>query len=261
MTARDRDLTSQLEEVPERGFTIARNVVGQSDVTELKHALERAIAEDLEAWRGREYVNANMVLNLMTRGAPFVRLLENSVLHEFLSALLGDTCILYAYTSSSMPPDGTNYSRRIHVDCPRFIPGYITNIGVTLALDDFTDENGAMALLPGSHKLETLPSEAEFDARSVRAYPRAGDAIIFNARTWHRGGLNRTGRYRHAVTMNVCRSYMRQQFDFPRLIAPDALEMLGGLGRRFLGFNVRMPVSLEEYYRPLDDRLYKPGQG
>lgn len=261
MTVRQPDLAAQLEEIAENGFTIARNVVGQGETSELKKALRRAIDEDLDAWRGQEYVNANMVLNLMGRGTPFIRLLENDVLHAFLSPILGDTCILYAYTSSSMPPGGTNYSRRIHVDCPRIIPGYVTNVGITLALDDFTDENGAMALLPGSHKVETAPTESEFDSGAVSAYPRAGDAIVFNARTWHRGGVNRTATYRHAVTINVCRSYMRQQFDFPRLVKPDIVEMLGERGRRFLGFNVRMPVSLEEYYLPSEQRLYKPGQG
>jgi ectoine hydroxylase-related dioxygenase (phytanoyl-CoA dioxygenase family) len=254
-------LSDHLTEIATRGYAIVPNIVSNTEVLELTRALEQAIAEDLETWAGRDYVNANMVMNLMTRGTPFVRLLENDALHSILSPLLGDSCIIYAYTSSSMPPGGTNYSRRVHVDCPRLIPGYITNVGVTLALDDFTDENGAMALLPGSFTLEHAPGDEEFDANSVRAYPRAGDAIVFNARTWHRGGINRTQKSRHAVTMNVCRSFMRQQFDYPRLVAPEIVESMGARGRRFLGFNVRMPASLEEYYLPPEDRLYKADQG
>ncbi len=250
-----------LAEIASRGFTIARGIITQAEIAALKAALKEAIAHDLETWRGREYVNAHMVMNLMTRGMPFVRLLENEGIHAYLDPLLGETCILYAYTSSSMPPGGSNYSRRIHVDCPRVIPGYITNVGVTLALDDFTDENGAMALLPRSFTRSDPPDEAEFEQRAQRAYPRAGDAIVFNARTWHRGGLNRTDSYRHAVTMNVCRSYMRQQFDYPRLLAPETVAALGERGRRFLGFNVRMPASLDEYYCAPEKRLYKPDQG
>ncbi|HLI95041.1 MAG TPA: phytanoyl-CoA dioxygenase family protein [Candidatus Baltobacteraceae bacterium] len=251
----------RLDEIRKRGFTIAPGIVSADEVGDLKQSLEKAIAEDLNAWHGREYTDAHMVLNLMTRGMPFVRLLENDLLHAYLGPLLGDTCILYAYTSSSMPAGGTNYSRRVHVDCPRVIPNYITNVGVTIALDNFTNENGAMELLPGSFTREQPPSEDEFDEHSERAYPLAGDAIIFNARTWHRGGVNRTSAYRHAVTMNVCRSYMRQQFDYPRLVAPDVIGELGPLGRRFLGFNVRMPASLDEYYVPAEQRLYQPNQG
>ena len=63
------------------------------------------------------------------------------------------------------------------------------------------------------------------------------------------------------LTLNVCRSYMRQRFDYPRLVPPEAIAALGPVGRRFLGFDVRMPVSLEEYYVPPEHRLYKAGQG
>jgi ectoine hydroxylase-related dioxygenase (phytanoyl-CoA dioxygenase family) len=183
------------------------------------------------------------------------------VLHAYLGALLSDTCIVYAYTSSSMPPGGTNYSRRLHVDCPRVIPGYVTNVGVTLALDDFTDENGATELLPRSQERLGPPSEAEFERNAVRLKPLAGQAIMFHARTWHRGGVNRSVAPRHAVTINACRSFMRQRFDYPRLVPEALVNELGPVGRRFLGFNVRVPTSLEEYYVPEDRRLYKSGQG
>ena len=202
-----------------------------------------------------------MVMNLMTRGDAFVRLLENPVLHAYLTPILGDTCIVYAYTSSSMPPSGTNYSNRIHVDSPRLIPGYVTNVGITLALDDFTDDNGATFQMPASFTRPEQPTRDEFEASAVRVYPRAGDAIVFNARTWHRGGNNYTNAWRHAVTMNVCRSFMRQQFDFPRLVDEHVLSQLGDVGRRFLGMNVRMPASLDEYYLPVEERPYKPNQG
>ncbi len=261
MIAAPKALPAQIDEIERNGFTIARNVVERAQIERLKAALERAIAEDLDGWRGREYTGAHMVMNLMLRGEPFMHLLDNEVIHAFLTPLLTSTCILYAYTSSSMPPDGTNYSRRIHVDSPRVIPGYITNVGITLALTDFTDDNGAMELLPASFRMETTPTQAEFESAAQRAYPRAGDAIVFNARTWHRGGVNRTATYRHAVTMNVCRSYMRQQFDYPRMIGAETAAVLSERVRRFLGFDVRMPTSLDQYYVAPESRLYKANQG
>jgi ectoine hydroxylase-related dioxygenase (phytanoyl-CoA dioxygenase family) len=251
-----------LREVAARGFTVVPGVVEPAEAARLRADLERAIDEDIVHWSGNpHYRDAHMVMNLMTRGDAFLRLLENPVIQAYATALLGPTCILYAYTSSSMPPGGTNYSRRIHVDAQRWIPGYPTNVGFTLALDDFAPENGAMSLLPGSHLTPEPPDEAEFDARAEVVLPRAGEAIVFNARTFHRGGVNRTGRARHAVTMNVCRAFMRQQFDYPRLVSPELLDRLGSVGRRFLGFDVRMPSSLEEYYVPEEHRLYKAGQG
>ena len=85
--------------------------------------------------------------------------------------------------------------------------------------------------------------------------------MIFNARTWHSGGMNHTNVPRHALTVNYCRSFMRQHFDFPRMIPSDQAATLSPTLRRVLGFDVRMPTSLDEYYVDESDRLYKANQG
>jgi len=251
---------AKIQEIQERGFAVVPRVLNDSDVPVLRDLLEKCIQDDLQHF-GEKHPDAWMVQNLMVRGMPFARILENELLHTYLAALLTDTCIVYAYTSSSMPPGGANYSHRIHVDCPRLIPGYPTNVGIMLPLDDFTAENGATYFLPGSQSRVDTPGKDEFMAKAVRVFPKAGDAVIFNARTFHMGAPNTTTRARHALTMNVCRSFMRQRFDYPRLVPPDVVNALGPVGRRFLGFNVRMPASLEEYYVPEEKRLYKANQG
>jgi len=251
---------ARVREIQERGFAIIPGLLNSQEVPTLRSLLEKCIQDDLKHY-GKDHVDAWMVQNLMVRGAPFVRVMENENLHVYLSALLTDTCIVYAYTSSSMPPGGSNYSHRIHVDCPRLIPGYITNVGVMMALDDYTDENGATYYLPGSHTRLEAPTKEEFQAGAQRVYPKAGDAVFFNARTFHMGAANTTDKPRHAITMNVCRSYMRQRFDYPRLVPRHIVDGLSDVGRRFLGFNVRMPASLEEYYVPEPERLYKANQG
>lgn len=252
---------SKIAEIRTKGFAIVEQIISPQEVAILRDRLQACIDEDLEKWKDQPYQDAWMVHNLMVRGMPFAHLMENELLQAYLSELLGDTCIIYAYTSSSMPPKGTNYSRRIHVDCPRIIEGYITNVGVMIILDDFTPQNGASYFLPNSSLRAEPPTEEEFFAAAEQVYPKAGDAVFFNARIWHRGGVNETEAPRHAVTMNVCRSYMRQRFDYPRLVGPEIVEQLGEVGKRFLGFNVRVPTSLDEYYLPEDQRLYKANQG
>ena len=252
---------AKLNDFYETGWTIIEDVLAPQEVSVAVRELERCIDEDLRKWAGKTYQDANMVYALMNRADCFARLLENERLHAYIDAVLGETSILYAYTSSSMPPNGTNYSNRVHVDAPRFIPGYVTNAGMVIALTDWTPENGAMSALPGSPHRPDPPTLEEYDANCVRILPKAGQAIFFNARCWHRGERNTTDKPRHAVTMNCCRSYMRTQFDWPRMVRPDVVDKLGEVGRRFLGFNVRMPQSLEEFYVPEEQRLYKANQG
>ena len=140
----------KLEEIRTRGFALIPGVVSAADAAEMRALLQTYVDEDLKKWEGRDYPDRWMVHNPMFRGLPFARLLENEKMHAYLSPLLGDTCILYACTSSSLPPRGTNVSNRIHVDCPRVIPNYITNVGVMFALDRFTEDNGATYFLPHS---------------------------------------------------------------------------------------------------------------
>jgi ectoine hydroxylase-related dioxygenase (phytanoyl-CoA dioxygenase family) len=251
-----------LDELATRGFAIVPGVLAKAAAAEMRDYLIRAIKTQDEKWgEVPHYLDRNMAHNLMMHGQPFVDLLSNPVMHAYLSAALDTHCTLYAYTSSSIPAGGGNYSSRIHVDCPRFIPGYVSNVGFIVALDDFSEDNGATYFLPGSHLSPRIPSEEEFFAGAVRALPEVGHGVIFNARTFHFGGHNKTNRDRHAVTLNVCRSYMRQRFDYPRLMPKEMIDSMDEVGRRFIGWNVRVPASLEQYYVPLEQRIYKAGQG
>jgi ectoine hydroxylase-related dioxygenase (phytanoyl-CoA dioxygenase family) len=259
-----------VRQMDEHGFAIVPDALDADRVARLRAELEIAIAEDNalfdreEALTGRPHPDRWMVHNAMLRGVELGKMLEHPLMQAYFAHFVGEHCILYAYQTSSLPPFGTNYGSRLHVDCPRLIPGYMTNVGAFFPLDDLTEENGATYLLPGSHKTETMPDEADFDRRAVRMVCSAGAMVLVHPRVWHRGGINRTPRARHMLTIGACRSYMRSRFDFPRLIqntGSGILDLVGPVGRRFLGYNVRVPSSMEEYYRPPEERLYLPNQG
>ncbi len=156
-----------------------------------------------------------------------------------------------------MPPNKTNYSNRIHVDCPRIIPGYITNVGATILLDDFTEENGATWFLPYSQTREEQPSREEFEGNAKRVIAKAGTVWFFNARIWHAGGSNHTDQWRHAMTINMCRPYMKQRIDIPRAMAHMDLSGVSQTALQKLGFLAQVPANYDEYYAPPELRKYK----
>lgn len=266
--ANEPRLSEALTDFDKKGYISIPEVLNARQIQNMTVELEAAIDEDLhKIERGEKGVGSAdswMVHNFFLRGPNLLCILDNPTIHSYLSEILSPTCVIYACQSSSMPPNATNYSCRIHVDSPRFIPGYVSNVGVMVALNDFTLENGATYFLPGSHLSPDMPEETAFFSKAERAICKAGDGILFNARTWHCGGVNKTSSPRHSLTINVCRSFMKQRFDFPRMLDrdyPHITQSLSELGKRFLGYNVRMPTSLEEFYLPLSERLYKPGQG
>jgi ectoine hydroxylase-related dioxygenase (phytanoyl-CoA dioxygenase family) len=252
---------SAAADVAQRGFTVLADVLDAGEVARVVGALDRLIAEDLTHPDPRRRNDDWMAFNGALRDDAIADVVAHPNILPTVEAILGSTCIMYACVSSSMPPNGTNFSMRIHVDSPRVIPSYPTNVGVMVALSDFTERNGATRLLPGSFERTDAPSVEEFERDAEMVFPRAGSAVVFNARTWHSGGVNRTSEPRHAVTVNYCRAYMRQSFDFVRMVPPEQVPTLPPTLRRLLGFDVRMPTSLEEYYVDETDRLYKANQG
>jgi ectoine hydroxylase-related dioxygenase (phytanoyl-CoA dioxygenase family) len=257
---RSRFTDEHLREIVTRGFVVVPDAFEAEKVCSLKSSLETLINGRVFSGEDPRAIDNYMVHNPMFEDPIFFEMLANPTVLNAINSLLTDTGILYAFTTSSMPAGGTNFSNRIHVDCPRIIPNYITNIGIILALDDFTDINGATYFLPYSFERADEPSPSEFLAQADRVHPKAGDIVVFNARTWHLGGQNESANDRHALTINCCRSYMRQRFDYPRMADKLGIKTSGEI-RRLLGYNVRVPVTMQEYYAPEGERLYLPGQG
>jgi len=248
-----------LKKIENDGYIIIPSVISSTIVKKLWSELDQAMKDDLD--KNSNIFDAGMVHNCFMRGEALCQILNNPVLDEYISHLLGEHFIMYAYQSSSLPPYGDNYGSRIHVDSPRYIENYQTNIGVIFPLTDFTIKNGATWVLPKSHNQKEQPTEEIFNKHAIQATCNAGDMIIFLGRLWHKAGKNNTSSIRHSITINFCRSYMRQRFDYPRLISQNVLESLNSQGRRLIGMNVRMPTSLDEFYLPAEKRLYKPNQG
>jgi len=239
------------------GYVILPDILDPPFVERAKRELAQALAADTGRYGPRAERDFGMVMLCALHGGSFLDLFDNERLVAPFSAVLGDEWIVYAYTSSSMPPGGGNYSVRIHVDSPRIIPGYVTNMGATILLDDFTEENGATWFLPGSQEQADAPAEEQFYERAQRVIAPAGSVFFFNARLWHAGGTNTTSRWRHALTINACRPYMKQRIDIPRAMSRMDLSGVSDQAKQKLGFFAQPPASLEEYYLPPELRSYR----
>lgn len=252
----DRDTLRRT--ILEDGCFVVEGVLSPDYIARAKPALEAAIAKEAEYHGSTDYKDYGMVLVCSLYGSVLWEPFDNAALMAPFNAVLGDGCIVYAYTSSSMPPGKTNYSRRIHRDCPttRLVPGFPTNMGATIALDDFTLENGASYFLPGSHVRTDVPGEKEFNERAERYVAPAGSVMFFDALTYHAGGDNKTDRWRHALTINMCRSWMKQRIDIPQAMSKIDTSELSNAAKQKLGFFTQVPASYDEYYAPPEKRKY-----
>jgi len=238
-----------------RGYAAIEGFLTPDECAFYKQRLAAAVEADAARRTDHDHIH-----DLLARDVAFCRLLEDPRLQGLVEPLLGKAWVLYAFTTSSIPPAGTNYGHRIHVDSPRLIPGYATNIGLIWALDPFNAENGATEVLPGSQHSTLVPPAELFERDRVRITCSAGALIVFQARLFHRAGRNQTQHWRHSLTMNVCRPFMKQRMDWVRLIPRAFSDALDPQARRLIGFDTRVPTSMEEYLLPEEQRLYKANQ-
>ena len=247
-----------MQAIESQGYAIIQGILPPDIIEPLKIELESAIQAE-EDFRQKSHVPSHfgMVLLCSLYGGKLIEVLGVESLMQPFEWVLGEGCIIYGYTSSSMPPRADNYSCRIHVDCPRIIPGYATNMGATILLDDFTTDNGATWFLPQSQTRSTAPSDQEFYGGAQRVIAPAGSVFYFNARLWHAGGRNETGQWRHALTINMCRPYMKQRIDIPRAMAHMEHLAYSQRIRQKLGFLSQTPANYDEFYAPAGQRKFQ----
>lgn len=103
-------------------------------------------------------------------------------------------------------------------------------------LDDFTSENGATRVVPGTHHLLGQPPKSFADPASCHPDQRiivakAGSVLVFNGHLWHSGTSNKSSRARRVVQCSfVGRDevrFGRTKVDSPERLPPAARYILG----------------------------------
>ena len=120
------------------------------------------------------------VWNLLNKGEVFERMVQHPTVMKIAGAFLGSEFIMGSVAANRLLPGGPG--QEPHVDYPYWdlyrtetFPANINssfplNMQATFLLDDFTEENGATAFLPGSQQTLSWPDEATFYAgRSARS--------------------------------------------------------------------------------------------
>jgi ectoine hydroxylase-related dioxygenase (phytanoyl-CoA dioxygenase family) len=107
-------------------------------------------------------------------------------------------------------------------------------------LDEFTAENGATRLIPGSHRWPPGRQPAGSDPVAAATMP-PGSALFYLGSLWHGGGANDTSSPRLGVILEYASAWLRPQENHclavPRRIAAGLPERL----QELLGYNIYPP--------------------
>ena len=106
---------------------------------------------------------------------------------------------------------------------------------VMFAITDFTVENGATRLVPGSHRSGVHPApNTDYDV--FHAEVPAGSFVVWEGRTWHAASLNTGNSPRVGITTYWTAPFIRQLLNFPYGLRPEVADALSEHERALMGF-------------------------
>lgn len=245
------------------GWCVVPDVVEPSllDVLAAELATALQLRERIRQRNAVEGANDGTLHHLLADHPCFVELLQRlGVFDGVLQQYFSGKYILNSYGGVINQRGSVAYVHAIHRDI-RFssdVKRFMLNILVML--DDFTLENGATHLLSGSQLQKEKPDPEVFARDSARATGTRGSVLFFDSRLWHATGRSYVDAPRRALTLTFTSPFFKQQLDYPRLLGYDKANSLAPFLKQVIGFNARVPASLDEYYVPVNERFYQRGQ-
>ena len=119
--------------------------------------------------------------------------------------------------------------------------GRQVRVQIMVAVSDFTEENGATRVVPGSHTWSDERVADPFEAAS--AAMKAGSALLFVGSTHHGGGTNRTAdQYRTGLGIALDSAAVRQEENMYLALSPDVVKSYPEQIQRLLGWS-HMPET------------------
>jgi len=177
---------------------------------------------------------------LMARSKTCQDLALDPLINQMADSFLGPHCESYQLHFTSAIQIGPGESSQIlHRDrgvWGGYIPRKIeTQFSTVWAINDFTKENGATQVVPGSHKWhkdrQPLPEEIAY------AEMKAGSVFIYTGSVLHGGGANVTEQPRLGVFLHYAPSWLRQEENQYLSCPPEVAKDFSPELRSLIGYS------------------------
>jgi len=236
-----QDLERHRERVERDGYTILERVIEPDLIEALDDDLRR-LERALGAQPARnmfEGLRTVRIYNLLVHGALYERIPVHEGVLPLVERVLDRGCLVSSLSSIAIDPGES--AQPFHAD-DQLIPLPRPHVPIVCntmwAITDFTADNGATRLLPGSHRDERAPVPGEEVEGVIAAEMPRGSVLVYNGSLWHGGGANRTGERRVGVAMNYCAGWVRQQENQQLGIPVETARGFSPRLRKLVGYGI-----------------------
>ena len=207
--------TSRLSaEIYERGFCILPDVIPLDQCQQIADSVRGTVERLRESYPSPE--NGGCVPGLINHDQSFAEYLSAPALLDLCHDLLGHN-VRITFTSAIINHPGNlrgdwhadwpfNQTNAGHVPAP--YPDRIMHLTPLWMITEFTTENGATLIVPGSHRESTNPTADTWDGPTDQPFDNehpacgpAGSVLVMDSRMWHATSPNSTETDRVALAV------------------------------------------------------------
>ncbi len=194
---------------------------------------------------------------LVTRSATCRELIQHPLVLGSVKQVLAHSTTFHLHLTQVIAIGAGEPAQPVHRDqwAFDFFPfpnGYEVQCNTLWALTDFTAENGATRVIPGSHRHDDRLEYKESD--TVPAEMARGSVLLYTGALYHGGGANHSSATRIGLNLTYARSWLRQEenqylsvpLDVARGLPDDLLRLIGyARGAYALGYvdDLRDPLE------------------
>ena len=210
------DYDTPIRELETQGYAILEGAISPEMCDEIVDEIKRLEASDAYKLVPNEFTGYNTVryFDLLNHGEVWQRVANHPNTLPVLKGALREDMLLSTMGTAVIGPGEP--AQPIHRDDGLYelaMPHRPIVCNTMWALTDFTEENGATRVIPGTHTLVENPERTP-DHASIPAIMPKGSVAFMIGTIWHGGGANQSNERRWALTINYCGGAVRQQENF-----------------------------------------------
>ena len=202
-----------------------------------------AIAPD-----GRHNATARIHSRVLAGAPGLQRRMIDPVVLGVVGRLLGPHCVRYQLSSVQgieVHPGATDQGLHRDDDIFRLPhPHPVFEVNVMWAVTDFSAENGATRIVPGSHLWPSGQNPVAGTEMPMPMPMASGSALLWLGSTWHGAGANMSRSPRIGFYAGYSLGWLRQEEMMYLALPPETVRPMPELLQRLLGYELKGTMTL-----------------
>lgn len=234
---RELGIETNLAELSAFGFTVIEGALSPELTTKLREKIiaiaEERLGRKLDIENETDTQEINFIPYLLYKDPIFQHAVLERRQLSLITYLLGQHCVLSSLSCHLKGPGGAGLL--LHSDTgngvPAPFPPYSLVANCNFALTDYTEERGALAMVPGSQNLGRQPTAGERGLDGNERNPDAiaievpaGSAVVWHGNTWHGSFPRKIPGLRINLSTYYCRQYIVPQENYKDYVPEGYLD-------------------------------------